>query len=89
VVPAAVVLAGVADSPEQRFTAGTPGHKVTMTMTEAEADQRAKELNLQLGAGHDGAAFYVAVQVPDGSWDVERRESKPGLLSSIIDAWSR
>jgi hypothetical protein len=87
VVPAAVVLAGGADSPEQRFTAGIPGHKVTMT--EAEADQRAKELNLQLGAGHDGAAFYVAVQVPDGSWDVERRESKPGLLSSIIDAWSR
>ena len=59
-------------------------------MTEAEADLRAKELNLQLGAAKEGNAFYVPVQAEDGTWEVERRESKPpGLFESLMDAITR
>ncbi len=56
-------------------------------MTEAEADQRAKELNKQLGAAGERYAYYSAVEAEDGSWDVERRESKPGLFARIIEAF--
>ncbi len=56
-------------------------------MTEAEADQRSRELNEQLGAAGDSNEFCVPVQAEDGTWDVEKRKSKPKLIDRIIGAF--
>lgn len=55
-------------------------------MTEAEAEQRAKELNLQLGAQGNDLDYHMPVQAEDGSWGVEKRRSKPSWFARIIDA---
>ncbi|MDQ3631094.1 MAG: hypothetical protein M3417_07470 [Actinomycetota bacterium] len=56
-------------------------------MTEREADERAKVLNQQLGAAQDDQTYYMPIQASDGSWDIEKRTSKPGLLGRIIEAF--
>lgn len=62
-----------------------------MSLTEQEADERAKARNLELArlAGHD--RFAVPVQNEDGTWSVEERTEEPGgrvsrIISRIFDA---
>lgn len=55
-------------------------------MTEAEADIRAKALNLELGAALEARAYYVPVKREDGEWDVERRQSKRSVIDLILAA---
>ncbi len=54
-------------------------------MTEVEADRRAKELNLELGAAGESHAYYMPVQQANGAWEVERQRPKPSLKGRLVE----
>lgn len=63
-----------------------PAVRCDRRMTEAEADRRSKELNRELGAALEPRAYYVPVKREGGEWEVERRQSKLGLIDRILGA---
>lgn len=56
-------------------------------MTESEADEEARRLNLELGQGGEAYSFWAPVQSADGEWSVEKRESRPSWWRRIWDAF--
>lgn len=55
-------------------------------MTEDEAAAEATRRNLALGCKDDGVSFFIEVERDDGTWDVERREQRSGLVDRLLNA---
>jgi hypothetical protein len=48
----------------------------TPRMSEEEANQRAKALNVELGSAGEARRFYVAEEVRPGQWDAVEHRSR-------------
>lgn len=60
-------------------------------MTREEAEERAKQLNAELGAAGVTDAFFIDVETSPGTWDVEKQTIPPkrfALLRELLNPFS-
>jgi len=57
-------------------------------MTERDAEDRARDLNADLGRSGVTNAYYTVVQVAPDQWDVQRVDEPPmGKLRALLDSF--